>query len=349
MSEYLSDDEALRARSHIRRNYSESLNAMNLVGSHAFLLVPNSKDTAKAEAFFVRQFINQTGLSPFGITLLQKFVKVKSNGTLISSVDIKLFSDIPLKNGGIDDETPMWMTDRLIHHELMGAFHSKEDEATIALNNFQFRESGLYTFVHEVFHLVDGNTLTGSEDLDDFLAEYRAVLAEALFYKEFTDSNDDDRNLVSEWHEDMLTVWKREVDTDKVFKSTLDLFYPKDPKFKISKIQAIGRTQIEESRNTYQFIVNSLTKFTDDPSLTEQTAVLEFSEDRSALNKIAEENKAKRAIIEAFYKDKKNEHLFSVETLKVLLEKGFNLPGAGHGGPKPRNSGAGGNRSGGGG
>ncbi len=342
-SENLAINDADKIRSHIESKYTRLMEPLSLVGNHAFLLVPNSNETTESEQFVFDQYVTQMAQTEFGLSLVKRFVKRKPNNQLISSIGLKIFFDVALKNGSIDKETPMWMTDRTIHHELMGAFHSKDNLATVALNNFQFRGEGLYTFVHEVFHLLDGNSLTGFGDIDDFLAEYRAILAEAVFYREF---NYPESALVSDWHDNMLSKsWLPfsntvSVDTEKVLQATLDLLYPLDPEFTISKVHGIGNTRLETSaRNTYDFIVNSLTKFGNDPSLPEQTILLEFSKKTSDLKRIGAENRNRRELIESFFKNDKNKGLLTIDKINNFLDKGFNVPGAGHGGPKPRNGG----------
>jgi len=336
MLEGISPDEAVVARQYVERKYSPALRGLR--GFHSLLLPPN------AGTSYIEEKINSTYRNKLVST---EYGKLLADRAFRNTIVLRLYSDVPLKNGFVDWAQPMWVNDKTIRHELMGAFHAQDDVGgIIALNNYQSVQAGLTTFVHELFHMLDGNQPTG-DSIDSFLAEYRAILAEVQFYLEFQRSEKNSKAFVkaylplSEWHESLLDKpffgGEASVDQEKVFQATLDLLFPSSPQYKIGKIKLLNSKESPE--NTYALIKRSLIKIMSGRAFNEEPGLIEFSTDPIALQDLADTSMKTRGLIEDYFSSSANKELLNLQTIYNLREKGLNSAYNGHGGPRPRGPG----------
>ncbi|OQW46977.1 MAG: hypothetical protein A4S09_16160 [Proteobacteria bacterium SG_bin7] len=333
----------------LARNRVESItrhpNISELRGHHA-VIIPPSRITYEDIRFY-EEFKSQLSKSSYGQILLGAALAGKE-------LELRIFHDVPIENGIVNHTRPMWVNDRLVRHELKGAYHSDEKRGVIALNNFQSKDEAVYIFAHELYHLVDGNKPKG--DFDGFIAEYRANLVEAIVYlqrklEDKIPKFSRDVFIESKEYENLLDrpSWLRSVfssntpdpvvDPDKVFKATLDLLYPETPKFRILRVATIEpQALIDEEMNSYEIVIRALVKILGGnekifPSL------LEFTENPGDLKVLADRNKKMRTRIEDYFSNPQNKEIFKLETIYNLNSERFNNAYQGHGGPRGRGPG----------
>lgn len=179
---------------------------------------------------------------PFGSRLLENSYDSEeirwSHGdsmsrTLITPIynsDRRFFALANLKNYRI------WEINRKTTRNFYGFVHSDGAASVIGLDHFQNYAEGTLSLVHELFHLRDKKLeeeekKSSSEEQmstleKEFGSEFRANLAEMLFYKEWKERRKQ-VNCVpqySRWHEAMLV--NGEVSYKEVFDYTLHSLYP---------------------------------------------------------------------------------------------------------------------------
>lgn len=313
----------------------------NLTG-HQAVIIPPSIFESRDDVFFKEEFFQKLARLRYGQDLLRS---VLANG---KKIDLRIFHDIPIENGLVDDIRPMWINDQLVRHELMGAFHSDGQWAVVALNNFQSKDVAVYTYAHELFHLVDGNP--PANEFDGFVAEYRAILVEANIYLQSKIENQNSRAISkdvfmeSDWHETLLdkpylfgAFGKNQVNAEKVFDATLDLLYPQKPTFRILRVSTLqSRNLVEEKINTYEIVIRALTQiFSDDKSFL--PSVIAFTSNAEDLEELRLKNSKARSLIHNYYIE--NKKLFEFEAINNFNPSKFNNAYQGHGGPRPRGPG----------
>lgn len=316
--------DAFLASRHITTLYPHIFR--KLKGNHALITPPNVQFTQSDQIVF-DQMKEKLSTSEYGALLLQT---ANTNG---KSLELRLFHDMPLEDGFVNEDRPTWVNDEMVHHELAGAYSSRGRIGLIALNNNQPRASGTYTFAHELFHLLDNNDQTG--DFDYFLAEYRALLTEAVVHLQIkmASAKSSDVNLESEEHEKLLDkpilgIGATTVDTKKVFEHTLNLLYPENPRFKIDAVLSLENSNWIRKTDTYAIIKSAIVKILngrDDLN----PVVLQFTEDPKELETLAKENKEMRERIKEYFNRSQNKNLLSVEMLKNLHPMEFNRAGNG--------------------
>ncbi len=271
-----------------------------------------------AEMIVLNNAVNRVSKSTFAEKLLTKILR-RDNGEDSSIVNVKLFFEIPIEFGRANFNKPMWVTERDSIHELYGAFDSNGENGTIALNNYQYNVNLPYTFIHELFHLLDGNEKIGDHIIDNFLAEYRALLAEIKFHQEHIKYHEEKKQyyMASKWHDQFFGYF---TNTQKeAFKKTLDLLYPENP-----QMSAIDK-------NSFQFLVERLGYGnTLSPSIR-----VGFTNDPQILKSLAKTNKEKRDYIENFFDKSENREHLNPSYLNNIRPQGLNNFES-IGGPRPR-------------
>ncbi len=327
--ESIAPDAEVDVRLWVDKKFSRDSKITNLIGNHA-LIIPPSANASYADNSVLRKLVAHLATSPLAVTLMESAFNPKN------SVELRLFFDVPLENGRINWMRPMWENDKMIRHELLGAFHAEGGAAIISLNNHQSKDVAAYTFAHELFHLLDNNRPTG-DFVDTFLAEYRALLAETEIYLQAKNANKKSNAPIKDFfmesrdHEALLSrpyfVGDQKVDEKKIFNATLDLIYPANPQFLI-------KTE-DEDPSTYSLVRRALIKILNGQEELAPT-ILEFSSAPEELSRITKKNEAIRERIKQYFSKKKNEELLEYDRIYNISGERLNSSSGNGGGTRPR-------------
>lgn len=297
--------ETMRGFANTERIQLSETNSNVVPTKEVALSIPDDEFFFNLELDILNKILGDIYLSSsFGRDLLRK-IDLRNTPLRKLVVRLRIFFEIPIEFGKPNFKKPLWVSERESVHELYGAFESDGQFGKIALNNFQNRHHAPYIFIHELFHLLDGNieeNRAGDKIIDNFLAEYRAVLAEATFHEEYSPylKSKGEAYKISKWHDKLNTE-------TAVLEKTLDLLYPKNP------------IVVPVAKNSFDYLVESLGK-----NGSQGFVKIGFTDNSELLANKKTENLNLRAHVVTYFKDAKNRELLSSSYLQNLRASGLN-------------------------
>ncbi len=311
----------------------EDYQGKDLPGQKAVLITipqlgaPGSFTLGNQLAF--EKYYNLLDQSKAGKSLINRLLA--NQRALLKKLSFCLFYHIAVEN--LNSNEPLWEIEGREPHDLYGVFHSDGETAVIALNNYQEFQGGVYSFTHELFHLLDGHPWSqrvfddSAPLLERVGVEMRAVLAEMALYQEFKSQEIFPNRDVFEknsFHEKYLKGEK--IDSEKLFDYTLESLYPtKELKF----VSLEGLT-------TSYLLYHLLSEKSDGKFPYEQ---IRYTQDSKQIQAVYKENTDLQRKIKSELANsgglKKWMETSGVSDLSQLRDTGFNVGG----GPKSRNGG----------
>ncbi len=283
------------SRSFIKDYYQIPSTDSNASKEVILLVLPGLTDYA--EKNLGNRFMNGFNSTAYGKEIIEKL----NNRT----IGLSIFFDMAVNNASIDLNEPLWIVERKSVHELFGASYYRNNVGWIALNNYQHPEMAQFTFVHELYHLLDGNLKIGNDIIDDFLSEYRAVLAEVVFYQQF-------KRVKTPWHGQFKDDWwpMGRTKEEKIKTYVLDLLYPLNPEY-----TSLGKDTYSE----LQRILHS-----EGDTIDDTLSHLKFSSDPDRISLVVKQNEKMRDYIENYFDQKPNKSLLGETHIHKIRSEGFN-------------------------
>lgn len=207
---------------------------------------------------------------------------------------------------------------------------------------------GHYSFVHEIYHLVDGyfvNTkdLAATEtpeiisEIKHFIAEFRAHLAEMIYFKELDDTSD--------FHKQFLSFFTNQINYDKIYNYTLETLYPTDAE-SIHLLIDLKSDNQDRLLSPYEVLSALITKYLN-KSITNHNndnyRLVTYNRDNNQINAKINSNKFIRSKIESYIVRNGGRNQFyllhNIDSIKKLRSDNlFNKP-EDIGGGRPRSGG----------
>lgn len=192
-----------------------------------YVYLPARPASAHAENIVFHKVANYVATSDFGGRLVRAARGVLEQ-TPGSALDFRLFHHLAFLSDTNSFE-PLWVQERREPHDLYGFYTVHHQAAVIGLNNYQYRHNAPFTFLHELFHLVDSHeTRAADADLVRYITELRAHFAELELYQELrvgkVPSLDLPEFKKSAHYERFLGWWK--VDVEAVADFVMELEFP---------------------------------------------------------------------------------------------------------------------------
>lgn len=337
----------------------------------------NNEDIFSSETRALQIVLSQVYSTPLGEKLVNHSLQKKHG-----PVQYKLFYQIGVDNLGLTNirtatQMPSYVLDRKDPHELWGFFQVVGEKPCVLINEYQQPQDAQFTAVHELAHLYDRKTKKYIADLrlgnewtvlDSLTIEYRALLLEMIFFREYKAQQE--KNFFTDvtgkknYRESYLRG--STIRTKELADFAVSLFYPR---------QSTEALQLSAQEDTPIFDYNMITRQTEKRQFSLEVLqkgfldsiswflgdILEKSNAQTGLSvavlnyvpnkKDANFYKAQRAVLDRELKNRGYNNFYSyveeqgliddIDSDIVLREDGFNKYFHQSGGPAPRVNGGG--------